>query len=105
LHYGRGAASTGDGFGYFADHIGALILGCDYCDHRPGSAMSAMLTRRYSAFDSALERKFDWWGGELALFGPRQAEDLTMTDQQRAAVRWLRRYQCWHHEQRSSALP
>ena len=65
---------------YFADHIGALILGCDYCDHRfKVDYVGNVKAKRYSSFDNALsETIHDWWDkGELALFDSiKEAEEL-----------------------------
>ena len=65
---------------YFADHIGALILGCDYCDHRfKIDYIGNVKTKRYSAFDNALSEMIrDWWDkNELALFDSiKEAEEL-----------------------------
>ena len=65
---------------YFADPIGALILGCGYCDHRfKVDYVGNVKAKRYSAFDNALgETIRDWWDrGELALFDSiKEAEEL-----------------------------
>ena len=65
---------------YFADHIGALILGCDYCDHRfKVDYVGNVKAKRYSPFDSALSGTIrQWWDkGELALFDSiKEAEEL-----------------------------
>jgi aspartate carbamoyltransferase catalytic subunit len=65
---------------YFADHIGALILGCDYCDHRfKVDYVGNVKTKRYSSFDNALSESLrEWWDkGELALFDSiKEAEEL-----------------------------
>ncbi len=65
---------------YFADHIGALILGCDYCDHRfKVDYVGNRAAKRYSSFDIAQSATIrDWWGrGELALFDSiKEAEEL-----------------------------
>ena len=65
---------------HFDDHIGALILGCDYCDHRfKVDYVGNVKTKRYSSFDNALgETIRQWWDkGELALFDSiKEAEEL-----------------------------
>ena len=65
---------------YFADQIGALILGCDYCDHRfKIDYVGNVKTKRYSSFDNALSGTIrDWWDkNELALFDSiKEAEEL-----------------------------
>ena len=65
---------------YFADHVGALILGCDYCDHRfKVDYVGNVKTKRYSSFDNALSETIRaWWDkGELALFDSiKEAEEL-----------------------------
>ncbi len=65
---------------YFADHIGALILGCDYCDHRfKVDYVGNVAAKRYSPFDNALNETIrQWWEkGELALFDSiKEAEEL-----------------------------
>lgn len=65
---------------YFTDHLGTLILGCDYCDHRfKVDHVGNVKTKRYSSFDNALgESILEWWDkGELALFDSiKEAEEL-----------------------------
>jgi hypothetical protein len=65
---------------YFADHLGTLILGCDYCDHRfKVDYVGNVKAKRYSSFDNALgETILEWWDkGELALFDSiKEAEEL-----------------------------
>ena len=78
---------------YFADHIGALILGCDYCDHRfKVDFIGNVKAKRYSAFDNALsETMREWWDkGELALFDSiKEAEELGYEPTQASAQRTL----------------
>ncbi|MGZ8532982.1 MAG: aspartate carbamoyltransferase catalytic subunit [Candidatus Binatia bacterium] len=65
---------------YFADPMGALILGCDYCDHRfKVDYVGNVQAKRYSSFDAALSETLrDWCDkGELALFDSiKEAEEL-----------------------------
>jgi len=78
---------------YFADHIGALILGCDYCDHRfKVDYVGNVKTKRYSSFDNALTDTIrEWWDkGELALFDSiKEAEELGYEPTQSSAQRIL----------------
>lgn len=65
---------------YFADHIGALVLGCDYCDHRfKIDFVGNSKVRRYASYDSAYSAVIrGWWDkDELALFDSiKEAEEL-----------------------------
>ena len=98
---------------YFADHIGALILGCDYCDHRfKVDYVGNVKAKRYSSFDNALsETIHDWWDkGELALFDSiKEAEELgyepTKSSGQRILMAERRYRKCpgGHEPSRSSA--
>lgn len=78
---------------YFADHIGALVLGCDYCDHRfKVDYVGNVKTKRYSSFDNALSDTIrEWWDkGELSLFESiKEAEELGYEPTQSSAQRIL----------------
>ena len=78
---------------YFADHIGALILGCDYCDHRfKVEYIGNVKSKRYSPFDNALSATvLGWWDeGELALFESiKEAEELGYEPTRSSAQRLL----------------
>jgi len=78
---------------YFADHIGALILGCDYCDHRfKVDYVGNVKSKRYSSYDSVLGDTIRaWWDkGELALFDSiKEAEELSYEPTKSSAQRIL----------------
>jgi pyrimidine operon attenuation protein/uracil phosphoribosyltransferase len=78
---------------YFTDHIGALVLGCAYCDHRfKVDYVGNVKTKRYSAFDNALSEAIrGWWeNGELALFESiKEAEELGYEPTRSSAQRML----------------
>jgi aspartate carbamoyltransferase catalytic subunit len=65
---------------YCADHSDALILGCDYCDHRfRVNYVGNVKAKRYSSFDATLGETMGEWRdkGELALFDSiKEAEEL-----------------------------
>jgi aspartate carbamoyltransferase catalytic subunit len=78
---------------FFAEHVGALILGCDYCDHRfKVDYVGNVKTKRYSAYDNALSAAIrTWWdNGELALFESiKEAEELGYEPSRSSAQRLL----------------
>ena len=78
---------------YFADPMGALILGCDYCDHRfKVDYVGNVQAKRYSSFDATLSETLrDWWDkGELALFDSiKEAEELGYEPTRSSAQRIL----------------
>ena len=78
---------------YLADPIDALILGCDYCDHRfKVNYIGNVKAKRYASFDATLSATIRQWRdkGELALFDSiKEAEELGYEPTRSSAQRIL----------------
>jgi aspartate carbamoyltransferase catalytic subunit len=75
------------------DPIGALILGCVYCDHRfKVQFVGNVKTKRYSSYDHSLAQTIHEWlqAGELAVFDSlKEAEELGYEPDKRGSQRTL----------------